>query len=310
MTWCWCRSLALAGTLTLIGSVAGATDGPMDNAKALYAAASFEDALAALDRLDTTASTGTDALKYRALCLLALGRSKDAQSVTDVLVSTAPTFVPAADDDLSPRFVEVLNDTRRRLLPDIARRLFADGRDAFRARQFNAAKPLFDEVMVLAADDVWSNNIEKADLRTLASGFLDLVNANLNPNATAPQVTTSTPSAASQPATLVAVAPLQSPDALSPSGKTTLRPPIAVQQAMPTWRPRDAVTAQRHFTGAVKIRIGTDGRVLNAAIEVATDPDYDKLVLEAARSWFYKPALRNGEPIEVEKLVTFSLKIF
>ena len=44
----------------------------------------------------------------------------------------------------------------------------------------------------------------------------------------------------------------------------------------------DALMAQRRFTGAVRVRIGKDGHVIDAAIAVATDPDYDKQLLEAA----------------------------
>ena len=300
----WCRRLALVATFSFIGTAAGATDGPVDSAKALYAAASFEDALAALDQLDPAASRRTDALQYKALCLLALGRSAEAQAVTDVLVSTAPTFMPSDDDDVSPRFIELLNDTRRRMLPDIAKRVFSEGRDAFRARQLPAAKRLFEQVMVLAGDDVWNESVESADLRTLASGFLDLLTVN------GPPVPTANADAPPRPPAPVAVTLPRQPDVVSSSGKSVLLPPMAIEQPMPKWRPRDAATARRQFTGAVRIRIGVDGSVMNAAIELATDPDYDKLLLEAARSWRYKPATRNGEPIEVEKLVTFSLKTF
>jgi TonB family protein len=86
-------------------------------------------------------------------------------------------------------------------------------------------------------------------------------------------------------------------------------PAIAIEQTFPSWRPTDAVTALRRFTGAVNIRIGKDGQVVSATIEVATDPDYDKQLLVAARSWRYKPAMRNGEPIESDKLVTYSLRL-
>jgi TonB family protein len=92
--------------------------------------------------------------------------------------------------------------------------------------------------------------------------------------------------------------------------KTELQPPIPIEQSMPKWRPTDAVMAQRRFSGAVRVRIGKDGHVIDAAIAVATDPDYDKQLLEVARSWRYIPGQRNGEPIEMEKLVTFSLRIY
>jgi TonB family protein len=59
----------------------------------------------------------------------------------------------------------------------------------------------------------------------------------------------------------------------------------------------------------VNVRIGKDGQVVSATIQVATDPQYDKQLLSAARSWRYRPAMRNGEPIESDKIVTYSLRL-
>ena len=58
----------------------------------------------------------------------------------------------------------------------------------------------------------------------------------------------------------------------------------------------------------MKIVIGADGRVTNASIQAATHPLYDVLVLQQARTWFHTPATRNGEPVEVEKVLTVHLK--
>ena len=58
----------------------------------------------------------------------------------------------------------------------------------------------------------------------------------------------------------------------------------------------------------MKIVIGADGRVSNASIQAATHPLYDTLVLQQARTWLYTPATRNGQPVEVEKVLTVHLK--
>ena len=85
------------GMLAAAGS-ARAADEPLADAKALYAAASFEDALAALGRLDALGGAAPAALEYKALCLLALGRTSEAQAVTASLISGTPTYVPADKD--------------------------------------------------------------------------------------------------------------------------------------------------------------------------------------------------------------------
>ena len=202
---------------------------------------------------------------------------------------------------MSPRFVTLLAETRRRLLPDITKHLFAEARDQFHAKNEAAAIRGFEQVLALANDSVWRDRPEAADLRTLASGFLDLLHpARGAENSTANTAATTTP--------LAAAAPTLTTAAHGAKASAALIPAIALAQPMPAWRPPDAVSAQRHFTGAVRVRIGVDGHVVRATMDIPTHPDYDRLLLEAARSWIYKPATRNGEPVEVEKLVTFSLK--
>jgi TonB family protein len=56
------------------------------------------------------------------------------------------------------------------------------------------------------------------------------------------------------------------------------------------------------------VQIGADGRVKGATIETPLHPRYDLEVLAAAWNWRYKPAMRNGDPIPSEKLVTFEVK--
>jgi TonB family protein len=58
----------------------------------------------------------------------------------------------------------------------------------------------------------------------------------------------------------------------------------------------------------VKIVIGADGRVSSATIQAATHPLYDTQVLQVARTWLYTPATRDGQPVEVEKVLTVHLK--
>lgn len=281
-------------------SIARAADEPLADAKALFAAASFDGALAALDRLDSANGGRPEALEYKALCLLALGRSADAQKITETLVTTVPTFAPV-DADLSPRFIELLTETRRRMVPVIARKLFADAREQYRAKNHADARRTFEEVVTLASDGVWRETADADDLRTLASGFLDLLDG-------APAVAKAAPAAAApQPVTPTVVPPAAAPAATA-AALGQVEAPVPIRQAMPQWVAPDRVSALRTFHGAIKVRIGADGRVVDAAMATATHPDYDTMLLQAARTWVYKPATRNGQPIEVEKVVEFYLR--
>jgi tetratricopeptide (TPR) repeat protein len=273
------------GMLAAAGSVRAA-DEPLADAKALYAAASFEDALAALGRLDALGGAAPAALEYKALCLLALGRTAEAQTVTASLISGAPTYMPA-DKDLSPRYVTLFSETRRQLLPTIAKRLFAEARDHFKAKNQTQALGEFEVVLALAADPVWKDLPEAGDLRTLAAGFVDLAES-ARPAAAPPDAPKTT-----------TIAEVKAP---------VLTPPVPIRQALPRWVPPDLASGRREYNGAVRIVIGADGRVSNARIQAATHPLYDTLVLQQARTWLYTPATRDGQPVEVEKVLTVHLK--
>jgi protein TonB len=156
-------------------------------------------------------------------------------------------------------------------------------------------------VVTLASDGVWRETADADDLRTLASGFLDLLDG-------APAAAKAAPAAAApQPVTPTVIPPAAAPVATA-AALGQVDPPVPISQAMPQWVAPDRVSALRTFHGAIKVRIGADGHVVGVAMATATHPDYDRMLLQAARSWVYKPATRNGQPIEVEKVVDFYLR--
>ena len=92
---------------------------------------SLDAALAALEGLPASEAGAAEAQQYRVLCLLALGRTVDAQRAAEVLVEAAPTVIPSAEE-FPPRFITLFTDTRRRLLPEIVSRVFADARNLYK----------------------------------------------------------------------------------------------------------------------------------------------------------------------------------
>ena len=77
----------------------------LTSARELYASAEYERALAALNRIRATGIANADVPtveQYRALCLLALGRSTEAEDAIAAVVSAAPSYTPAGSD-VSPR---------------------------------------------------------------------------------------------------------------------------------------------------------------------------------------------------------------
>jgi TonB family protein len=286
-----------------------AAEESLGEAKALYASAAFDEALVALQRLDPAVRDGNEARQYRALCLLALGRTADAEQVIAAVVTADPMYLPS-ETDVSPRVYSMFVETRRKLLPAIARKVFADAKEAYQARALDRALPLFERLVRIADDPSASNVTELADLRLLASGFLELsVATNRTDKAamsssapTGPPAPATTPSA---PATRVANVPttaVRSADAL---GFTA---PEIILQNLPVWIPPDAVSASRSFNGAVRVVISEEGKVISADMARNVHPVYDALVLQAARDWRYKPAMRNGVPIKSEKTIEIQLR--
>src|SRR4029434_2382234 len=77
-----------------------AVDGDQDAlnaARDLYASAAYEDALAVLNRVSETSRPADEARavsQYRAFCLLALGRTAEAERAIETMITRHPTYQP------------------------------------------------------------------------------------------------------------------------------------------------------------------------------------------------------------------------
>src|SRR5947207_2840825 len=88
-------------------------------ARDLYAAAEYEDALVLLNQLqpgDHEPDERRAIEQYRAYCLLALGRSADAEQAIAAMVTATPLYKPSGAD-VSPRVRSAFSEVRRRMLP-------------------------------------------------------------------------------------------------------------------------------------------------------------------------------------------------
>ena len=276
-----CRLAVAAATVLMITAsrVASAqTPEPLEErVRQLYASADYEQALSILGIADEPM-----VLQYRALCLLALGRQEDAKGVLEVLVAASPEFTISAEE-MPPRFVTLLSQTRRQLLPVILRRRFAEARELYQARAYDRAVPRFEQVVALSSEADVRDVDGVSDLRLLAEGFVDLAKA---PQAARPQVTVSGTASPSP----------------TPALRPTTTPPVAVRQDMPPW-PVEAGTIARPMMGAVRVQIDSVGRVKSATMVKSIDPRYDTRLLAATRFWEYRPGTVNGVSTESETVV-------
>jgi TonB family protein len=310
-------------------SVAGVTrahaQDSLEKAKSLYLEAAYEDALAVLD--SSTTLTTADGHLYRALCLLALGRSAEADAAIARSIEVDPQATATATlKDLSPRVAAVVAETRKRVLPDVAKRRVSEGRLLFQQGDKVGAAAQFTGAVRVLDDPVLAGQNELQDLKMLASGFLDLIRAQTPPPAqvqTPPPAQTQAPASATAPGAKPSVAPGAPPPATPPvaaarepepasspaaGAAPVLTRPIPISQVMPIWRPPDANTLRQALKGSVLLSIDPTGRVVSAVMQQVVHPAYDRLLLAAARSWRYQPATRDGQPIDAQLVVPIVLQ--
>src|SRR5258707_11626661 len=168
----------VAGTV-FAAARAGAQDPDLSAARDLYASAAYDDALTMLNRLGSAehpASQSRAIEQYRAFCLLALGRSADAEQAIEAVVAADATFQPG-ETDASPRIRSAFTSVRRRMLPSIIQQKYAQAKAAFDRKEFAAAADGFTQVLAMLADQDVAADVKQPpllDLRTLAVGFEEL----------------------------------------------------------------------------------------------------------------------------------------
>ena len=286
------RAGLLLGAAVLTGSIGASSafaQDPLQQIKTLYASAAYEDALSMIARLQASGRK-PEYEQYRVFCLVALGRTAEAEKVIASVVEADPAFVPDAGE-MSPRIRDMFTKTRRAMVPEIAHRLYLDAREALNRQDKTAATAKFDAVVRLidsTAGDKPADGEEPLlyELRLLASGFLDLSRAaEVRPD-------TAKPAAVRQPSTAPSI------DIIAPT---------PIKQDLPAWTPPELWNA-REFRGAIRVFISEQGRVTDAAVGPSIHPAYDRLLLAAAKTWQYQPATRNGSPVASEKVIEVVLK--
>jgi len=284
-------AMIAAGPASAAG-VADATNATLTNAQGLYAQASYEQALALLDRLDPKAAEsladGQAIRRYRALCLIALGRSGDAERAVEDMVRADPAA--GADEELPPRLQELVRDVRGRVVREVVRQEYERGRDLYARQQVAAAAEAFARVIALLDDRglALTRDPAFADIRLLADGFVRLAKAAPAPPSSAPP----------QPAALAVVKEEPAP----PANAAFVAPAPIVQDVPPF--PRSAAAGfMARSEGDLDVDVAADGRVTGVRIVSSIHPVYDLILSAAAKNWKYQPARRHGEPVPYTKRV-------
>jgi hypothetical protein len=291
----WC----LAGTLVLLGVVPVWAQESLSAARDLYAAAAYEDALDVLNRLrgrDRSENDSRTIEQYRAFCLLALGRSEEAERAIEAVVAAEPFYSPSTTE-VSPRIRSAFTDVRRRMLPMIVQQKYTQAKAAFDRKDYDSASDQFKSVLDMFNDpDLGStgNRPPLSDLLTLSVGFHEL------------SVSAATPPPAPPPPPQAVVVPPPAPvlGQIYGSSDGTVVPPIAIRQTLPPHtRPRTEAAR-----GLLEVVIDERGEVESAVMRLPVDPSYDRTAVSAAKSWRYTPATLSGVPVKFRKVIQISLE--
>src|SRR5436190_5627909 len=173
------RCAAAILILALAPFRAAAADNTLATARDLYASAAYEDALVILNQL-SEATHGPDderaIQQYRAFCLLALGRTADAEQAIAAVVAVQPRYQPG-EADVSPRVRTTFAEVRKRVLPTVIQQQYAIAKSSYDRKNYAEAAERFNYVLdVLNETDLRAAAAQPplSDLRTLATGFRDL----------------------------------------------------------------------------------------------------------------------------------------
>ena len=267
-------------------------EGTLAAARELYASAAYDDALDMLNGLMPAAKAPDERQSidlYRTLCLVALGRNADADRAIEAMIMRDPLY-RASIDDLSPRLRSAFGDVRKRLLPAIIQKQYADSKAAFDKKDFEIASVGFEGVLKGIADpDIAALAAVPplSDLRTLATGFKDLAAKSALPPAPPP----------------APVAPPRAVRTMYSADDAGIVGPVAVQQKVPKY----PVAVLKPTTGMIELVIDENGAVQSEMMRIPIDPAFDRLVLSAATKWQYKPALMDGMPVKFLKRLTITV---
>lgn len=294
--------------VALLAAAPAAAQDLLGSARAQYTAADYDAALLTLNQMRSNGLVTEDVPaveQYRALCLLALGRSSEAEEAMAAAVAAVPSFSPSGSD-VSPRVRSTFIEVKRRVLPGIIQQRYAAAKAAFDRKDFMVAGEGFTQVLSVLDDADLASAAARpplSDMRTLAKGFRDL-----SASAAAAVVPTPSPPRPATPAVSAAAektpAPVPAPLRIYSLADKGVVAPVALRQLLPPYPRRPLAPSQ----GILEVVISENGTVESSAIRKPIEPLYDRLALEASRGWRYRPATKDGTPVKFRKLVQVKIQ--
>lgn len=295
-----CVALACAFCVAL-GTSVSADDAQLDRAKELYRSAAYDEALGVLDTIRASApsSEALEVSEYRVFCLVALDRKDEARNAIASLITANPLY-ELSETQASPRVRAVFKEVRKSLLPAMVQSAYTDAKAAFDRKDPDSAAR-FERVLALLHDPDLASNSDLGDLAVVATAFRDLSAARELAAAAPPPAPA--PSARDNNSPGESAAAKAAEPAVYRDGAPNLVPPVVVSQTMPPTH----LAERRLWTGAVEVLIDETGKVLSARMAMPVQPTYDRQLLQAALTWKYRPAMKDGAPARYIKIINVRL---
>ena len=88
------------------------------------------------------------------------------------------------------------------------------------------------------------------------------------------------------------------------SADANVVPPIVLRQSLPRFPSKVVPSGQ----GIVEVVVAETGAVEMATVIASVNGQYDRAVLDAAKTWMYKPASLDGAPVKFRKDIRITFK--
>jgi tetratricopeptide (TPR) repeat protein len=297
------QTAAIVLTACMWAATSTAQENELAAARDLYAAARYDEALAVLNGIrpaEPANATDTKWIEqYRSLCLLALGRSEEAEAAIAAVIAADPFFHPS-ETDASPRVRAAFAEVRQRQLPEIARGRYAAAKVSYDRKEYANAERQFQDLLRLMDDPDVGGQL--GDLRVLAAGFYDLSVAAAAPPPAPPKVE---PPTAPAPAPAAPARPARPASHVFTGEEPGIVPPVVIRQDVP--RVPSTITNQTRDRGLIELVIDEQGRVAAIELRIPLHPQYDPQLMSAARDWRYRPATFEGKPVKFRKIIQIAV---
>ncbi len=105
-----------------------------------------------------------------------------------------------------------------------------------------------------------------------------------------------------------AILMLMSASAVLQAQEATTRPPVVANRTDPAYTD-EALAARIQGTVILQLMIGTDGIASDIHVVRGLGYGLDDKAVECVEAWRFRPALRNGEPVETKAQVEINFRL-